>query len=49
MTQRVIALADRYAEDLVEAVPLPESLIPAISGTLLSFLVDAVKTVNDDE
>jgi hypothetical protein len=45
----VADLADDYAETFVREVGLPASLAPALSGTLLSFLLDAVRMVQAHE
>jgi hypothetical protein len=45
----VADLADDYAETLVHELGLPDSLTPALSGTLLSFLLDAVRMVQAHE
>lgn len=43
----VADLADHYAEMVVTELGLPEDLAPALSGTMLSFLLDAVRMVQD--
>ena len=51
VAERVVTLADDYAQKIVASLPQAESevlLTQGISGALLSFLADAVDIVSDE-